>query len=746
MIYSRTHNNRPDVHSRIRLILISIIVIVSGLILSLTPLGRWLEEDISLSWLFKLRGEIDAPRDVVVVSIDQDSSRNLTLPNKPRKWPRHLHGKLVDQLTQAGASAIAFDIIFEETRDEAHNREFAAALQRANNVVLFQYLRQEMIDMGANGHAVIEKLISPLPVLAENTQGLSPFPLPKVPAKVNHFLLYKPELSDAPTMPVTMLQLHGLSVYDELRAMLVKHLPQADIQLPVSATEVRQQRAIHNITRQLRQLFVQHQSLANLLSQDLNKRELTEQQRQQLAALIYTYSAPHSMYLNFYGAPHTIRTLPFYQVLQADPATLDLAGKAVFVGFSESFQPEQKDGFFTVFTDEDSGVDISGVEIMATAFANLLQRQALHVPSATQDILLIVIWGLLICILLKYVPGVMQIPVALVLGTLYAVTVYFTFARYYIWLPLTTPLLWQLPLATGLTFLWKYLDVQRERRNIRAAFGYHLPVEVVDKLAQNMDHLTQPGEKVQGIVMATDAEQYTHLSEHLDPQQLHSLMNDYYATVFKPVSDHNGIVSDVVGDAVMVIWANIANKPGQHRQACNSALQIQTALELFNQEHPQHSLPTRIGLHAGEIVMGHVGALDHYEYRAIGDIVNTASRIEGLNKYLGTRILVSDAVAQQLDNLQTRYIGRFQLAGKTTALGIYELVGDRATENNTIYKEFEDAVSLVEQEEWRTAMDAFDAILASTSDGPSAFYRQYCEDCLRHPPEHHHGIILLTTK
>jgi adenylate cyclase len=264
-----------------------------------------------------------------------------------------------------------------------------------------------------------------------------------------------------------------------------------------------------------------------------------------------------------------------------------------------------------------------------------------------------------------------------------------------------------------------------------------------------MEHVTAAGEKVQGIVMATDAEQYTALSETLAPDALHSLMNDYYATLFKPISAHNGIVSDVVGDAAMAIWAKPTHSPEQHQLACLAALQIQTDIQEFNQAHPAHALPTRIGLHSGDIVLGHVGALDHYEYRAIGDIVNTASRIEGINKLLGTRILISDSIKDNLTSLLCRAVGQFQLAGKQTAIHLYELVGVIDHIDAFIITKinaFEAGLALFTHGEFSQAKSAFARLVDEYGDGPSAFYVARCEANLTRQVQDELGIIRVHEK
>jgi adenylate cyclase len=226
-------------------------------------------------------------------------------------------------------------------------------------------------------------------------------------------------------------------------------------------------------------------------------------------------------------------------------------------------------------------------------------------------------------------------------------------------------------------------------------------------------------------------------------------MNDYYEVLFKPISAHNGIVSDVVGDAAMAIWAKPTHSPEQHQLACLAALQIQTAIQQFNQAHPAYTLPTRIGLHSGDIVLGHVGALDHYEYRAIGDIVNTASRIEGINKLLGTHILISDSIKDNLTSLLCRAVGQFQLAGKQTAIRLYELVGVIDHIDiiiTTKINAFEDALALFSRGEYSTALSAFAKLIDQYGDGPSAYYHARCAANLDQRVHDEHGIIRLSEK
>ena len=731
--------------------ILALVVAITGILLASTPFGRWLEEDICLPWLFKFRGAQPAPSNVVIVSIDQASATKLNLSNKPRKWPRILHAQLVNKLNQAGVRAIAFDIIFDERRNTEHNRQFADAMKQANNVILFQYLKQvnySVTDttLSANG-IQIEQLIKPVKVLQENAFGLAPFPLPKIPAKVNHFLLYKPSMDKAPTMPVVMLQTYALSVYDDLYALLHSKIPKQLNNLPASAAVIKVNGSIHSVVKTLRNVFFNNPQLAASLLRQLehSSNKMAVNKRNLLKTLIKTYHAPYSMYLNFYGPPQTIQTLSYHDVLTCN--YLELAGKVVFVGFSEQLRPEQKDGFFTVFTEEHSGVDISGVEIIATAFANLLEQRTLLASSSWSDILILTVWAMILGVGLRLFPGSAQLPLSVLFAVIYCAIAYYTFVRYTTWLPLAVPVLWQVPLAMLGTLLWKYFDLQRERRNIRKAFGFHLPIDVVDQLAEGVEHITDDGQQVHGLVLASDAQQYTTLSEQLEPKQLHHLMNQYYETLFTPILKQHGVISDVVGDAALAIWAKPQIDAATREQACLAALAILDAVEKFNATQSTCALPTRMGLHCGEIVMGHVGAMDHYEYRAVGDIVNTATRIEALNKLLGTRILISDEVLESLDCFVTRRLGRFLLPGKFRPVTIHELIAHKKNQATQIFSTFEHASREFQAGNWQAAIHYFSGFAEEhPDDGPTIYFQKLCETYLKHPPRNWDGIIKIIQK
>ena len=261
----------------------------------------------------------------------------------------------------------------------------------------------------------------------------------------------------------------------------------------------------------------------------------------------------------------------------------------------------------------------------------------------------------------------------------------------------------------------------------------------LDRLMENLGDLQANAELLHGTCMATDAEQYTRLAETLSPEELAALMNAYYAAMFAEVEKCGGVVTDVVGDSMMAIWA--VSKPDSRTRvrACVGALAVAAAVERFNAVPGRPQLPTRIGLHTGPIRLGNIGGAGHMEFRAVGDIVNTASRIESLNKPLGTRILVSGETLAETEGLLTRELGTFLLAGKSTPLVIHELLDTEADRNGLArdwHARFAAALSAFRAARWQVAADAFDSLhREQPDDGPARLYAQLCARYLASGPD-----------
>ena len=723
---------------------------ITGLGASITPFGLFLEENIGLELLFRLRGPREAPPDVLIVAVDKISSDRLNLPNDLRKWPRSLHARLTDVLAKNGAAVIAFDIFFEDPRSPPEDARFAESIRNSRNTILCERLQTEKMSVadaggGVAAHIGISKLVPPVPSLARSAAALAPFPLPKVPLKVSKNWTFKTGAGDTPTLPVVALQLFAMPVYDEFLRLLENANPPCAGQIPRDKVAAVAPGGVEKIVNAVRDAFESGPECAEKMFAGLEgARNLPEdrEKRRMLLSLIRMYQGGNYQYLNFYGPPRTIPTIRYDQALElggegkAGSRPFDVQGKAVFVGSSEILQQDQKDGFPTVYTQPD-GLDLSGVEIAATAFANILENRPLRPQSFRAHVATIFLWGLVIGALCRILNPAIATAATAGLCLLFLLAAHHQFDSG-LWYPVVVPLFLQAPFALMTAVIWKYLDVKKERHNIRQAFAHYLPNDTVDHLAKKVAGAKGGDQLVYGTCLATDAERYTSLSESLEPQELGRFMNRYYEMVFAPVKKHRGAVSNVIGDSMLAIWVSTNPETTQKNRACLAALEIASSIREADGPVSDAKLPTRIGLHSGRILLGNLGAGDHYEYRPVGDIVNTTTRIEGLNKHLGTRILASDEVVGKLGDFLTREIGSFRFAGKSTPVVVHELLCRKEDADERLVGfcgKFADGLESFRRRSFDNAMKIFgETVRWAGGDGPSEFYLRLCEEYIQNPP------------
>src|SRR5690606_36010024 len=318
------------------------------------------------------------------------------------------------------------------------------------------------------------------------------------------------------------------------------------------------------------------------------------------------------------------------------------------------------DGFVTAFSRQD-GVDLSGVEIAATAFANLLNGSLLEPAAPGPSLLLLVAFGLTIGAIAGAFHAPVAVPATLVLGGLFYAGAALAFARHDLWLPVVTPLLVQLPLGLLLGLLLQYRDAHRAEINVSRAMGYYLPRRVARGFAEEPLDPSTLKEHVFAVCMVADASRFTTLAEDMTPAALSDFLDRYFAILFGVVERHGGLVTDVVGDGTTSVWTAPRPERSCRLGACLAALEISRAIDAFNRANAPRTMPTRIGLNAGPAMVGNVGGSGRFAYSVVGDCVNTAARLQSLNKQLGTRIIAAAGVVEGLDELVTRPLGRFQL-------------------------------------------------------------------------------------
>jgi adenylate cyclase len=293
-------------------------------------------------------------------------------------------------------------------------------------------------------------------------------------------------------------------------------------------------------------------------------------------------------------------------------------------------------------------------------------------------------------------------------------------------LPVANPILLQIPVGV-VTAAWCLRgEERRQRQRMAGAARQYLPEEVVRSLASGP--LRGParlaGEIRYAVCLASDIEGFTTLSERLPPDNVQTLLNQYFHGMFEVMQRHGGVISDISGDGVMCVWSGPAYSPSACAGAVSAAVELLEFVAQFNLAHPDQMMPTRIGIHAGSALVGVVGGAGRYASTIVGDVANTASRVEGLNKQLGTRLLVSDEVLREVSGFVLRPLGEFLLAGKSEPIRVAEVLGRTGDPlAAALASNFEMAFKSFQSRRWNDTVVLLEAILREhPNDGPSHYF------------------------
>jgi adenylate cyclase len=619
-----------------------IVTAAVGVLLGLTSLGTGFEQSAGLPWLFKFRGPIPVPKDVVVVAIDDQTGGHLGLSKLPRDWPRSVHGHLVENLTRRGASAIVFDFDFQQPKQLKDDATFARAVAGSGRVILAEKLvgkRQPLVNSFGKqtGFVWMEQLVLPIPVLAAAAKGLGPFPLPKIQAAVHQFWTFKASVGLSPTIPAIALQIHAMAAYPHLKRLLEK----GGVSAPQLPPDVVRALEILGFMRELRSVFSKAPELGETLRRILvneNRLDIPPAERPLVQALAGLYGGGDYRYLNFYGPTGSITTIPYHFVADDQKTSSgiklpDLAGKVAFVGFSDLYDPGLPDRFYTVFTNDD-GVDLSGVEIAATAFGNLLTNRCLRSLGILRETIIVAAFGGIIGAIAYLLPAIARVPLVLFLAAGYGAGAQQVFAEADVWLPLAIPLLVQLPLALFGGLLVQYLLERRKKTRATQAIGLYLPEKLARNFTENNLDPSAFNRVTYSVCFASDMAGFTTIAEKLRPKELASFLNDYFEILSEPLRRYGVDVIEFRADGIMCAWTTEQPEAGIRRKTLLAGLEAIDAVARFKKHHTLFSQSLRIGLEAGMAYVGHAGGGGHYVYSIVGDCANTAARIEGLNKLL----------------------------------------------------------------------------------------------------------------
>lgn len=377
-----------------------------------------------------------------------------------------------------------------------------------------------------------------------------------------------------------------------------------------------------------------------------------------------------------------------------------------------------------------------GVAIHAAAIDTILNDRPLELmPSAVKIILVAgfaaaAAMGLL---LLAAPVGLAAAAAWIVFAILLAVVCF----SYGLVLPVIT-MVSATAIAFPLVHTFRLVVEDRERRFIRHAFQHYLSPTIVDQIAQDPDQLKLGGEVRPLVVMFVDLANFTTLSEtlHDQPEVLGRLMNDYLTMVSDAVERHGGYVDKFIGDGVMALFGAPIAQPDAADRAVAAALECVAETQSLNETVAAYltvadPLSLRVGIAAGDAVVGNMGSQRRFNYTAMGDIVNLAARLEGANKIYGLLLLMSETVKTQLQiDLPLRLIDLVAVKGKDEAVRVYEATSDKQATADR-FKAFEAALALYHGRCFDEAAAAFEAI---EKDGPSRLYAQRARNAVTAPP------------
>jgi len=379
--------------------------------------------------------------------------------------------------------------------------------------------------------------------------------------------------------------------------------------------------------------------------------------------------------INFVGKPQSFTTYSLSDVLKQDISFKD---SLVLVGATA---PDLHDDYFVPTS---KGKAMPGVEVHANTIQTMLTHNYLVEQSYVSVLVMILILcfiviflvqalGLFIAgfmvfglFLLSILAGIILFSQGVVMNILYAViSIAFSYAA---------------------STAYGYKSEQKSKKELKKAFSKYVSPVLVQEIMKNPEKLKLGGEKRHITIMFSDIRGFTSISESMKPGKLVSLLNEYLTEMTNIVLRNKGVVDKFIGDAVMVFWGAPLDEKEQQYLACKTAVEMMESIKKWKK------INIGLGINDGDVIVGNMGSNERFDYTVIGDDVNLASRLEGLNKQYGTNIIVSKSVYEKVkDKFVFRRLDLVKVKGKKKPVMIYELTRNMSENHIEIYEQaFED--------------------------------------------------------
>ena len=595
----------------------------------------------------------------------------------PWPWPRSVHGKLIKALKNSGARGIIMDIIFSDPSNPQEDRAMAEAIREQGKVVL-----AADIEITKTEKFTQKNLVTPLEEFLDAGAlfGVSFIPV-DTDNVVRRFLW---EASEIPSLEVAALEMLGIS------------------------------------------------------------REKDERKR-----VVFAGPAHHIPYVPYYKAIEPEAYLPagFFKnkvVLvgkysrPSGESIGDLSGK-----YRLYLQPPSAvrgvDMFATPFYVIDNKLT-PGIEIHANMLLSLMKDDFLKPLSVTEAIIFIGLLSIVLTLINRNWSPLKSISIQFAVIILYLMISFLLFSGQRLVLPFSAPLLVILVNFVSSGVL-SYVGVERKRRYLRKAFSLYLSPQVAQKVVENPERLKLGGERVWATVLFTDLAGFTEMSEQMEPEEVVSILTRCTSEMTKIIFKYNGTLDKFIGDAVMAVWGTPAEDKDQALHACLAAIEMQRKMKILSKEIsiPGYRLSMRIGINTGTVMAGNMGSDERFEFTVIGDHVNIASRLEGLNKTYGTEIIISESTRTEIGQAFTvKELDLVRVKGKKQAINVYELVDG---ERKPYVDLFENGLHLYQRGEFSSAREKFfESLKMNPEDKPGQLFLQRCDYLMNTPPEEWDGI------
>lgn len=457
--------------------------------------------------------------------------------------------------------------------------------------------------------------------------------------------------------------------------------------------------------------------------------------------------------INFVGATRQIETVSYYQALSPEETLPKdfFKDKIVLVGFAISSKAEigqsAVDHFPVPFSRSHGGV-MPGVEIHANAVENFLSNSFIKEASKEYTLYLGLLLGVVVGTILFYVRPLFGfiIFITIFIFTLWIYFYLFRHSNIYFSLPAATlPLL----LCYMASPLFHYLTASREKAFIKKAFSTYLNPKLVAQLIQSPDKLELGGEEREATIMFADLAGFTTLSETLSPKELISFVNIYLGAFADVILKHDGMIDKYIGDCIMAVWGVPLYDEQHSRKACDAAMAMKTKLLELNKNSGKN-ISFRIGITSGQVLAGNVGGGTQFNYTVLGNDVNLASRIESLNKFYGTMILVNERTKKFLPtSLLMREVDIVRVKGQEQAEKLIE-VSDETSNSAVVqgFEQFNNARDLYHNRNWHEAKSSLEKVFEFIpNDGPTKILIKRCDEyLLEPPPAEWDGVYVMTEK